>query len=169
MTIEAEPAAGHLMQPRWNHCRRAADALTAPYSTPPIPVLEIAERSGVDVVFDPFDQFKDTVAGFCDFQRRRLYINSADPLNRQTFTMAHELGHWILHRQYFLAHPDEYAVMPRFQRSDSSNPYEREANIFAATLLVPKRLLDPVKGAPLTQLASIFAVSREMMENRLKV
>jgi Zn-dependent peptidase ImmA (M78 family) len=169
MTIEADvPTGRHLDRPRWDYCRKRADELSAVYTVPPIPVLEIAERSGVDVVFDPFDRFSDTVAGFCDFEAKRLYVNSQDPLNRQTFTIAHELGHWVLHRAYFLMHPDEYSVMPRFQRPNGRDPYEQEANCFAANLLVPKRLLERVKHAPVAQLASVFAVSREMMENRLK-
>ena len=64
--------------------------------------------------------------------------------------------------------PERYSVLPRFQRPDKSDPFEQEANCFAANLLVPKRLLAPVKHASPAQLASIFAVSREMMENRLK-
>lgn len=167
MSIDTE-VPSRLDRPRWDLCRRRADELTAAFSVPPIPVLEIAERSGVDVIFDPFDKYADTVAGFCDFANRRLYVNSADPLNRQTFTIAHELGHWILHRDYFLAHPDRYPVLARFQRVDRSNPFEQEANKFAANLLVPRRLLAPVKNAPITALASIFAVSREMMEIRLQ-
>lgn len=168
MTLEADPTARPLTRPRWDFCRREADRLSEPFSVPPIPVLEIAEGAGVDVVFDPFDQYSETVAGFCDFEARRLYVNSADPLTRQTFTIAHELGHWILHRTYFLEHPDRYPVLPRFQRPSERDPMEQEANCFAANLLVPRRLLRPVKNAPVTSLASAFAVSREMMEFRLK-
>ncbi len=157
-----------LAKPRWSYVRERADRLTAPYSVPPIPVLEIAERAGVDVVFNPFDQFRDTVAGFCDLAARRLYINSKDALNPQTFTIAHELGHWILHREYFEAHPDLYHILPRYQEVEDGNAFEKEANHFAAHLLVPKRLLTPVKDAPVAALAQAFAVSQAMMENRLK-
>jgi Zn-dependent peptidase ImmA (M78 family) len=157
-----------LRRPRWDFARAQADKLSDPYSVPPVPVLEIAERSGVDVILDPFDRFSEVVAGFCDFASRRLYVNSNDPISRQTFTIAHELGHWVLHRDYFLERPESYPVLPRFQKTVTNNPFEQEANCFAANLLVPRRLLLPVRGAPVSELASIFSVSREMMENRLK-
>ncbi len=162
-TYDAPPS-----RPRFSLAKKAADDLTDVYSSPPIPVLEIAESKGVDVVFDPFDKYSDTVAGFCDFAARKLYVNENDPLNRQNFTIAHELGHWILHREYFLRHPDKYPVLPRFQDPISGNTFEIEANTFAANLLVPKMLLLPVREAPVSKLAEIFLVSREMMEIRLK-
>lgn len=153
---------------RWKLAKQQADELSAPYSSPPIPVLEIAESNGVDVVFSDFGPSGEKVAGFCDFHGAKLYVNADDPINRQTFTIAHELGHWILHRSFFERRPDLYHLLPRFQRAERGNPFEQEANCFAANLLVPRKLLIPVKDAPVTALSTIFAVSREMMENRLK-
>lgn len=157
-----------LEKARWDLVRSTAARLSAPYSSPPIPVLEIAETQGVDVVLAGFGEAGDKVAGFCDFKAAKLFVNVEDPISRQTFTIAHELGHWVLHREYFDRHPSEYSILPRFQKPEGSNPFEQEANLFAANLLVPKQLLVPVKHAPVATLANIFAVSREMMENRLK-
>lgn len=154
--------------PRWRLVERKANELTAKYSAPPIPVLEIAEFNGVDVVFADFGDTGEKVAGFCDFENARLYVNAEDILPRQTFTIAHELGHWVLHKSYFDSNPGEYSILPRFQSVASSDAFEKEANFFAANLLVPKRLLQPVKFAPASELAAIFAVSKTMMENRLK-
>lgn len=156
-----------LAKPRWTHVRSEADRLSAPYSVPPIPVLEIAESNGVDVVIADFGSARETVAGFCDFAGAKIYVNSADHVNRQMFTMAHELGHWILHKEFFERDQDRYQILPRFHKA-KSDPFEQEANHFAANLLVPRRLLLPVKEAAVATLASIFGVSREMMENRLK-
>ncbi len=157
-----------LTKPRWSHVESAANKLTAIYSAPPIPALEIAESNGVDVVFSSFGSSGDKVAGFCDFANARLYVNAEDVTERQTFTIAHELGHWILHKRYFDAHPDEYEIFPRFQSVAVSNAFEKEANSFAANLLVPKRLLKPVLHASVAHLARAFGVSQTMMEYRLK-
>ena len=157
-----------LRQPRWKNAVQSANDLTKDYSAPPIPVLEIAENSGVDVVFADFAEFNDDVAGFCDFNGAKLYVNANDYRNRQTFTIAHELGHWILHRDLFKDNPEEYPILMRYQAPDNNNPYEKEANFFAANLLVPTRLLVPVKELPPIRLAEIFSVSRIMMEHRLK-
>jgi Zn-dependent peptidase ImmA (M78 family) len=153
---------------RWGAAKSAADSLTADFTAPPIPVMEIAESSGVEVIFADFGEHKESVAGFCDFERAKLYVNADDMTERQTFTIAHELGHWILHRDLFLKSPQNYPVLPRFQSVDKNNPHEQEANHFAANLLVPERLLKPVIGAPLSVLAKVFGVSRKMMEFRVK-
>ncbi|UWQ21893.1 ImmA/IrrE family metallo-endopeptidase [Jannaschia sp. W003] len=131
-------------------------------------MLEIAERSGVNVVFEDFAAHSEKVSGFCDFENARLYVNADDMPERQSFTIAHELGHWLLHRNFYLDHPDEYPVLPRFTDPNRGDPKEKEANKFAACLLVPERLLQPVKGAPVSSLASVFGVSRTMMEWRIK-
>jgi Zn-dependent peptidase ImmA (M78 family) len=74
----------------------------------------------------------------------------------------------MLHRDLFYSDPAKYTVLPRFQRPSRTDPFEQEANVFAANLLVPSHLLRTVRHAPVAQLASIFGVSRQMMENRLK-
>ena len=65
---------------RWSRSKKAADELTKDYGSPPIPVLEIAEKCGVDVVFANFDE---AVAGFCDFSSAKLFVNDIDPINRR--------------------------------------------------------------------------------------
>lgn len=156
------------VRPRWDVAERRADDLSARYSSPPIPILEIAEQSGVNVIFADFGPNSESVSGMCDFSKARIYINQDDVAERQAFTMAHELGHWLLHKQIFLDDPDRYPVMPRFSQPNQGDPLEKEANKFAAHLLVPTRLLRPVKNSPASALARVFGVSRMMMEFRLK-
>lgn len=153
--------------PRWDFVRKEAERFTEPYSSPPIPVHQIAQTNGVNIVFTTFGDLSEKIAGFCDFHNRRIFVNTKDNMGRQMFTMAHEFGHWVLHRDFFEKDPQSYAVLPRFQQLKKT-PMETEANVFAAELLVPKRLLEPVKGAPVAYLSQLFRVSREMMENRLK-
>ena len=157
-----------LTRPRWGLAERKATELTSDYSSPPIPVLEIAEMCGVNVIFADFGENSEKVSGFCDFENERLYVNADDLSERQSFTMAHELGHWLLHRDFFLKNPDRYPVLPRFSDPNRGDPMEKEANKFAACLLVPERLLKPVIGAPISSLASVFGVSRTMMEFRVR-
>ncbi len=152
---------------RWDLARATADQLTDIYSSPPIPVLEIAEKNGIAVHFSEFGKHSSTIAGFCDFEEPAIYVNDADSFERKMFTIAHELGHWMLHRKIFAADPDAYVVLPRFQKAVGNN-LEREANGFAKSLLVPRKLLAPVRNAGPAILADLFGVSREVMENRLK-
>ena len=62
-------------------------------------------------------------------------------LKRLRFTVAHELGHYFLHRH--LPQTEQFASLPNFARWTSTlggNKYtiEQEANEFAGRLLVPK-------------------------------
>ena len=150
--------------------RRKADRLTEVYSSPPIPVLEIAEENGIKVRFVDFGDYSSKVSGYCDFRKDEIFVNGDEIPQRQSFTIAHELGHWFMHKVFFIKNPDEYPVLLRKNNSDSNNPLEKEANTFAAHLLVPNRLLKPVqrKGVNATVLASLFFVSRSMMEIRMK-
>lgn len=157
-----------ILRPRWRLAESSADRLSAPYTAPPIPVLEIAEQNGVDVVIADFGENSAKVAGFCDFKNAKIYVNVGDRVDRQSFTIAHELGHWMLHKDIFINEPDRYPVLPRFSSPNREDPLEKEANKFAACLLVPERLLRPVKDVPISELARIFGVSRTMMEFRIK-
>lgn len=150
--------------------RRKADGLTEVYSSPPIPVLEIAEQNGVNVIFANFGSSSDLVAGYCDFGKAKLFVNAADGPRRQSFTIAHELGHWLMHRNVFGENPEIYPVLPRFSKPSNNGPLEKEANTFAAHLLVPDHLLKPVLNPAVSAvaLANIFFVSRTMMEIRMK-
>ncbi|MCO7736449.1 ImmA/IrrE family metallo-endopeptidase [Brucella intermedia] len=155
-------------RPNRDGARAKARSLTKIYTTPPVPVVEIAEMNGVNVVFSDMGKFAEDVAGLIDFRAKRIYVNKADRPQRQRFTVAHELGHWILHREAFEQNPDAYPVLPRFQAVERSNAFEQEANAFASEILVPKHLLEPVSKAPVSMLADIFDVSKTMMEIRLQ-
>ncbi len=62
-----------------------------------------------------------------------IYINVTENESRQRFTMAHEIGHFVL------GHQGENGVN---YRSDLINGIEeRQANDFAAKLLMPKELI----------------------------
>lgn len=61
-------------------------------------------------------------------------------LERRRFVIAHEIGHWVLHR-------DDLGL-ETFSEADeiyhTRSPYEIEANVFAAELLLPRTILLPI-------------------------
>tara|TARA_R110001583_G_scaffold178502_1_gene334460 strand:- start:73 stop:606 length:534 start_codon:yes stop_codon:yes gene_type:complete len=64
---------------------------------------------------------------------------------RQRFTMAHELGHYILHcndSENKLFVDDIKVKFRRDQSTKQEQKEEKEANIFAASLLMPKELIN---------------------------
>uniref|UniRef100_UPI004055F2D7 ImmA/IrrE family metallo-endopeptidase n=1 Tax=Acetatifactor sp. TaxID=1872090 RepID=UPI004055F2D7 len=89
-----------------------------------------------------------------------------DSLNRQRFTIAHELAHCCLHSV------DDNMPHVEFRWNvEEENEHEREANVFAGALLIPLHKLQEVyMNLPIprsTILASKFAVSVNVMEARL--
>ncbi|MFK7867886.1 MAG: ImmA/IrrE family metallo-endopeptidase [Roseobacter sp.] len=127
-------------------------------------VFEIAKENGVEVVFANFSSNAENVAVLCGFANARIYVNEDKTSDRRSLTIAHELGHWILHRRFFVDHPDHYPVLPPFNELNRSDPLKTEANKFVACLQVPMRLLRAIKNAPVSDLPSVFGLYRSMME-----
>lgn len=145
---------------------RAADLLLAEYaetvepvSEPPVPVEELVgtvlqmRHRFLDMkALFPFADvhgaiwFEDALIGVDallnpdSFPRRR---------GRYHFTLAHEIGHWRLHRQYFIKNPgerllfDDGSTRPDVvcRSSERKKPVEWQADAFAAYLLMPRRLV----------------------------
>ena len=158
------------MSADYNRAKRAAEELAFKYyQEPPIDPEAIAEALGVEVVYGDFsEEMRDRISGYLEPEQNLIVVNSAIHPNRMTFTIAHELAHHILHRDY--ANSDKYRVFTRMNDYDTTKPdEEREADAFAASLLVPLPMLRKYKDiASVTELARMFCVSDAVILNRLK-
>lgn len=113
--------------------------------TPPVPVERIAKQLGVIVQYAPFDEELSGMA-FLKEGVAIIGINSNHHPNRQRYTLAHELAHIYLHRPHLEAgvHVDQSSVNSLRRdlvSAEGTDPLEREANAFAAELLMPAKLL----------------------------
>lgn len=66
--------------------------------TVPVDPEKIAEQLGLEVVLTPLES---KVGGFVlkkNGEAVRIYVNSNDSWERRKFTLAHEIGHYWLHR-----------------------------------------------------------------------
>lgn len=135
-------------------------------TAPPVDPARIAQGLGITVYFVTFEPEKRNVSGFYDCEERAIFVNRDEYPLRQTFTISHELGHKVLHEEW--AKSSSYRVLLRDQEYGGDDPHEKEANAFAAHLLVPRFLLDEYwKRLTVEQLSTIFAVSEPMIRNRL--
>lgn len=120
------------------------------YTQPPIPYERIIERN-LDLLFDIYDLRTelgyDDVLGATYVDEKKVVIDShleGDP--RFPFTCAHEIGHWILHRQYFETDANQPLLFEIKQpsvvcrKSQEKEPIEWQADFFAANLLMPRKL-----------------------------
>lgn len=137
----------------------------------PVPVIAMAERAGLSILYADFPD-ADQVSGFIDARTSSIYVNASDAPTRQLFTIAHELGHWLLHRPQVIE-GRQYRVLTKQSLDAPKPPIEEEADGFAADLLAPKFLLDryyrdAVVRPSRQSLARIFGVSDEMIKYRLR-
>lgn len=147
----------------------------------PVDVERLAECLGIML---ESRELEDEFSGF--FINRKsnsvIVINRRHSKVRQRFTIAHEIGHYALHRNRSKAKKTVFIDSLYFRSNDSSaykaDPVEeQEANIFAAELLMPRELihkyiksneLDLFEKDSLIKLADEFNVSQQAMEYRLK-
>ncbi len=134
-------------------------------TSPPINLEEIAEGEGLNLAVAEFAE-KD-VSGFIDFDKKMILVNKYDSISRQRFTIAHELGHWILHQKEIKEDRD-LVVLYRRPIEGEKDPLEQEANCFAANLLVPLCFLQEATAKSFSnrEIANIFRVSEAVIKFR---
>lgn len=161
-----------------DNAKKQARKLLAKYGSPnkPTDVEHIADELGIKIVPYPFsDEGQDGISGVFFKQGKRLFlgVRSDDHNHRKRFTIAHEIGHYTLHSEDML-HYDRAEIYPEyvFYRQSGTIPTseEREANFFAAELLMPQELVETCIGKGMNtieQLADFFDVSEQAMTIRL--
>lgn len=113
-----------------------------------VDVRKIADLCEIEVIEEELD-----VSGFCELnhsaskdesseystneETRVIRINMYEPLVRQRFTIAHEIGHILLRHEGISYRDTSYTIYKDLIERMS----EVSANAFAAELLMPERLL----------------------------
>jgi len=136
----------------------------------PVPVESIAE----DLLGLRIEQADIDYSGMLIPSERLIRLRASEaprneyPLRRYRFTIAHELGHWICHAL------EGAKPAPTFCRAvdvgeSADRELEREANVFAAELLMPELAVRAAwdEFGQLEQVASRLDVSPSAMQWRL--
>lgn len=109
----------------------------------PVEIERIARLLKVEIRKHPYKGNSDLSGILVRDQGKVVVgINSNHHEHRQRFSIAHEIGHYLLHEGNKVFVDREYKV--NFRDSNSSlgtNIQEIEANIFASLLLIPENLL----------------------------
>lgn len=106
-----------------------------------IDVEAIAFDSNVEVVYEAMAGCEASLVGYRD--RAIATINPSGVRGRERFSVAHELGHWLMHRgSSFKCRVDDTSGNLLLNRV-----LEKEADSFAAHLLMPKTLFNPMIAA----------------------
>ncbi len=120
-------------------------------------------------------RYDDRLAGVLDWTDGvpRIFFEIYDPPTRQRFSVAHEIGHFVLHaRHHTQCHCTQSAVDREVDEdAEAVLDVEREADAFAAAFLLPA---DPVRadlvhfGRCIAFLAARYQVSEPAMRRRLR-
>jgi Zn-dependent peptidase ImmA (M78 family) len=103
-------------------------------------LTEIAEEFGIDVLYRPAESYDGALLRIRDAQRGRIVINSQiREESRKRFTLAHEIGHFVLPGQQEVSAPCKPQRIENWD-ADLYRP-ELEANRFAAEILMPRGLM----------------------------
>lgn len=157
-----------LQKPDYPKAKREALGLLSQFGieAPPVNPANIARELGLHVYFVRFSKDFNNISGFYDFEENAIYVNADEYALRQTFTIAHELGHSILHKEWVKS--GEYRMLLRDGDYEGDDFREKEANCFAANLLVPRFMLDRYyEGTTRAELSRLFAVSVPTIDWRL--
>lgn len=111
--------------------------------------FELAEALGIGVLYENLG----SINGYYTKMLRSKYIHVNYNLNesRQRYTVAHELGHAILH-------PNANTPFLRENTLFSVDKLERQANAFAVELLMPDNVISQYEGYTVHNIASLVGI-----------
>lgn len=140
------------------------------WDSTPVPIEAIIQDIGLPLSYEAMG---DNISGYIERQNGgyRIVVNSRHAETRRRFTAAHELGHFIYHRDLLGEGVGDNRAY-RTEGTDRPNAnirpiHERQANSFAANVLMPRHRLTDVAGESVASLAARFNVSQEAMRIRL--
>ena len=142
-----------------------------------LPVAGLADNFRIDAFIST--DFKTIYADAEKYKREN---------HRYRFSVAHELGHYILHREYFSSRVWSFEEWKDLSGSGVSRVTEFQANYFAGSLLAPERALLAMLNAEfggsfarnyfntegkelknmLTSLQKLFNISKEVVSRRIQ-
>lgn len=140
----------------------------------PVDVIKIANANDIKVYEGNLDK---KISGAIRYKKEEckfeILVNKNDVKTRQRFTIAHELGHFFLHKDFLESEELHVDIMYRAaeKETDEEKEREREVDYFAGALLMNRTLLEKMhnENNSIQELADIFNVSISAMTVRLDV
>lgn len=134
----------------------------------PVDLAAMSRALGLNVVYSAV--LPDDVSG--KIERKGdgylVTVNARHPKRRQRFTLAHEIAHYVLHRDYI---GDGITDNAMYRSAGLSDAVEQQANRYAADILMPaatmRRLYREGKMS-FAQMAEAFDVSTDAAKVRMR-
>ena len=168
-----------MFEDRKREIRKKADSFREKCKVSRYGIIDLfreCERLGYKLIRYPLDENADLGLVLRKDNDIVIFINSSSRLSREIFTLAHEIGHIILHIDTENTFIDNQKTIT----DGSKDEKEQEANYFAACLLMPEDEVDRfidlelpdfkngLSAIDIARMMSEFNVSYEMTLNRLE-
>ncbi len=137
-----------------------------------VDVVKIANEAGIGVfAVEEDDNFNAKIIYDKENDKYKLYVNENHTIERQRFSVAHELAHRVLHNA-------ELVTLGKLDR-DGDSIMEEDADTLAAEILMPKILVEnyfesqgfkenKIDKGIISSIAKKFRVSKSMTILRLR-
>ena len=116
-----------------------AEDLTSQSSSGSVDIIKLANEVGVEVYEKPL---KDDEAGYIQYDSDNdeyfITVNAVNHPNRKRFTIAHELAHFVLHREKI----KELGKIDRNYENSLDAKEEKKADELASKILMPKKVVE---------------------------
>ena len=108
----------------------------------PINILDLSKALGVSV-YRPY--IETNLEGWIEHDNEeklfKIYLNTQYPAKKQRFTLAHELSHFLLHKNEII---EEGQLDRAYQVTGYFDKKEFQANLYASELLIPTDLIHEI-------------------------
>lgn len=150
---------------------RELEVIKRHQSNAPVEMVPLANDLGIKVYYA---NLHEDISGRIERNTRMggssgyaIFVNENHSPKRRRFTIAHEIAHFILHRNLI---GDGITEDVLWRSAGLSNSIEAQANKLAADILMPWHLLNNTMRSgtrSITALAERFAVSKDAMSIRV--
>lgn len=133
-------------------------------------VIDFAEALGIKVIES---KLPAKVGGYIVVKKNQWYIsvNVDNTPSRKLFIIAHELGHYFLHREILTQEQGHIEYFIHQEQGSIDDEHEEEANNFAMDLLMPKESFQSLwvgDGVKISDMSMYFGIDEGFIMQRAK-
>ena len=140
----------------------------------PVEIVSLANSLGIEV-YKAFNMDADTSGAIINKNENYIiYTNANEPVYRRRFTVAHEIAHYMLHKDIIDNHldgnlTDAIGIGGIMYRSKLSSIFEKDANKLAEEILMPLEKIKELylKYNDIRKLSEEFDVSEQAVKIRI--
>lgn len=112
---------------------------------PHVPIEKVASHLNLEIVTHDFGN-EISGALIIEDGKAIIGVSPSEPEVRRRFTISHEIGHFLFHKDtsHLFIEDKKFQVLYRSEQISQDYKQEKEANHFAASILMPKSMIEKI-------------------------